>query len=295
MTIPNRDLLGFHETTSTRSRKGRSSFKVTHRGTARITGADPVRAYLVDPDTVDLARLDSITLAKLADALFPCHCQLEQGETCQDSRHVPSLLGTHARAYASVTPSLTGRTLPDHERDEIASDARGVARHRSDLTGWTNALPRDFTPHTDAHGTARYPTRYRLPARRPRTGEHAIVEPLVMDGEQVGTLHRLLSWSTDPSVMFVGHDARPRTQLARSTRVTARNTGAPVKVDHETATTILDALTAPGEGPVTVTLPRGTLTMAPSGGKVRCTFVGSTGETRTWRARSVGAIAAFVA
>jgi hypothetical protein len=292
--IPTRDLLGYHESTSTRSRKGRSSFRVTHRGTARITGPDPVRSYLVDPDTVDLARLDSITLAKLADALFPCHCQLEQGETCQDTRHVPSLLGTHARAYASITPSLVGRTLPDQERDEIAADARGVARHRSDLSGWTNALPRDFAPTPDTHASPRWPTRYRLPGRTPRTGEAPIVEALEIDGQHVGTLSRLLAWSTDPAVLFVGHEARSRTQLASSTRVTARNTQPPVKVDHETASRIIDALTAPGDAPVTVTLPRGTLTMAPSGGKVRCTFVGSNGETRTWRARSVGAIAAYV-
>lgn len=88
-------VFGMSESVPVRSRKGRSTFKVTRHHRRYLTGPDPVRetiARLVDPATVtaeletvdvDAVRLDTLTLAAIADAWIvandpamdrPCTC-----------------------------------------------------------------------------------------------------------------------------------------------------------------------------------------------------------------------------
>ncbi len=320
------EALAWHESTPTRSRKGRTSFRVTRRH---------VPAAVVTDEPSGLCGASQIQLAQLATRILR-----HAGHNDLD------LIGTTMVGYADVTPPLTysARTCdhvipaapwmptvddcPSCDRyfgtvaqwEGASGDARGVARHRADLAGWSNALPRDFAARAETDETAGWPERTDVGRRDHRTGEDPTIVPVqgwevnsaseCVPAEMLGwTIERLVSYSTDPTRMFVGHSARDRSvtdhtsaddkpmtlaQAQTSEAVKVRTTLATRPTDPLVREQIEAAVLALAEGPTSLKLARGVLTLAGSGDRVACTMVTSDGSVTTWRARSPRAIAARI-
>lgn len=107
-----------HASRPTRSRKGRSSFVVTARGTAYVTGRDPFRD---DDDERALVALDDVTLAAAADAWVRANHPAVDWEP---------VVGT--------TRGVSWEQVIDSEHREDGSDPRLpylLAQHRTDIGG----------------------------------------------------------------------------------------------------------------------------------------------------------------
>lgn len=117
--IPQPSSPTFHASRPTRSRKGRSSFVVTNRGTAYVSGPDPIR----EPAPRRLVRSDDVTLSALADAWM---------RTNHPDVEFPALVGT---SNGISWQQLIETDSTGSEEGANPAHAYALAQHRTDLGG----------------------------------------------------------------------------------------------------------------------------------------------------------------
>lgn len=301
-TLPAPIALGHYDTIATRSRKGRSSFRVTARHPRYLVGTEAFRAEHGDDVSVD-----SITLTHQADAW------IRQNDP--DAETFPALLGTEARAFSQVIHAGNG-----------AVDEYGVARHRADVSDGLAGLPRDvirqyredrLTARPTAPYTARQIARTRLVARRrktdpgvaygvtegptgrPRASFYGVEIDARSDGRATPFSERgglaIVSAGHDPSYVWVGHRkvlrSGARTAAERKAAERARKaTPAPVAPWAQTEA-MLAPIAASTERAGTCQGVTVTLTSPDPSGRFRATLTFTDGTTRTIRARTLAPVA----
>lgn len=276
--------------------------RVTRAGRVYVTGPDPITGR-------DMVRMDSVTLQHLADALFP---------------DLDPVLGTDLRAFAQVIDAGHGASddygVARHRADitdGVSGLPRSIAREvrlHAVYGAETNEHGEYVTGgHRSASGLARRPDRFstrRTLVRRTdgRIGSHTMARrsgdpgadvrdasgALMYRAVIVGNVTRIVSWSDDPSYVWVGHDyrSRPRvksTSIARTERRAGRGVRATREVTPEESA-IVDAL-AGGSDEVTVTFPDVTVTIVQHDASPMSVTMVRGSERVTFRARTAAVIA----
>jgi hypothetical protein len=300
--------LAHHETIATRSRKGRSSFRVTRRH-ARRMGDERTSA-------IELQRTADRILALAAsyDLVSPSTGRTLPAEHVgDDDKGRPvfhastALVGTdHGMSWGKVTDT-------DGDTDAAADLAQSVAHHRTSARAAVAhyfGLPESLCEVGD-HGTipeqprhlASWPTRTRVTAGRfaPRANEHgtaAVANPFPSAWNVPSlTVHALAAPSDDGRV-FIGNGAPVARQDARGKNAARDEARAEVATERKAeavaaatstsnGTAVIEAFsTAPDGAPVTVDLPAGgRVTFRKGAGKIRYTW--TSGEHRsTWTSRT---------
>ena len=200
--------------------------------------------------------------------------------------------------------SATGRvTDPTH------TGRRGTIRTCS--AGFGAALPRGFDLRISRteDGRMAWPTRVKIGRRTRRSGEHDEVSELVVinpDGSRtVATLHALIGWSDDTERMWVGHsrqmsrhapasahrgkgsERRKRAARAITAGQLRQMERARARRDPAIENALSEALSTLQVGTssvVTLAVPLGTVTLAPSGQLTRWTLTKADGSKVTGRA-----------
>jgi len=261
-----------HDSRITRSRKGRTSFVVTARGTAQIVGswygtpvagADDVQSFPVLADVLtSLGRLRHGLVGVKADDVLSITNMLYPD--------LPPVLGTDRIAWATITPARTGVRHDRHDDgspdygDWASADGCAVARHRTDLLA---ELPQhatiagikadDLADERAHRGQMKaWPTRYRLPARHGRRlGDPTDRHETLANGYCFIAREHLTSPTDDRETVFVGWQKVTRPTPRNGTTTAGKRTRQVVKrrtVEHVECATFAELLArfatvAPGE------------------------------------------------
>lgn len=318
--------LGHYDTVPTRSRKGRTSYRVTARRPRHMTGLDHER---------QVTSASNYDVAGWADEYVRYQCALALGAGyVNESRAIAAtfapMLGTDAMSWEAIVRD-----------DASAIDRHGVARHRADIAGGifhgrdeTTRVIRgrrsDGTPyvmtdagtfgdaHTDrrvsASTVARHVPRYRLTIprgvkRTPDVRSTVVAGPLDVLGAPLAdgtpewtpaTVSRLLAPSATDGMVWRGHRLTPATDptvRARTGNAARDERRATVREVTRAPWSDVAAEIAPHIGTESTFTVHGvgvTLSAPGQTGRFRAHLVYADGSTRTVQARTADPVARAV-